>query len=171
MNSVNPELLKETVVRNFYVKCENFTGHPCSPDSDTDIFTYIEEKTLLRQRPGYILQKGDDPNKNGAWKSEKPNRSKEDFSDAIRTPNPRWKIPFVDQAIEWGNLSIMKPSLQPRIMYAPLGIGTDEVILREGGGDTMFILTLCQTNHWSIYGQDEDYGVKNCGEKQDWTRH
>lgn len=78
---------------------------------------------------------------------------------------------FRSQAIEWANLSIMKPSLQASIMYAPLGIGTDQVILREGAEGTMFILTLCQTNHWSIYGQDEDYGIKNCGEKPGWTRH
>lgn len=95
MKRVDSNLLKETVVRNYYVKCESFTGHPCSPDSDTDIFTYIEEKTLLRQRPGYILQKEDDPNKNGSWNPEKPNRSKVDFAGAIRNPDPRWKRAFV----------------------------------------------------------------------------
>lgn len=175
-NSVSPDLLKETAVRNFYVRCEKFTGHTCSPDSDADIFTYIERKKLLSMRPGYILQAEDDPNKNSYWNPEKLDRSKVDFSDAIRSPDPRWMRKFVDQAIEWCNLSLIKPTLQVKIINAEIGIKTDQVVQRGGKGETFFILTECQTNHWGApppvgYGQDEGYGTTFCGEKPGWTSH
>jgi len=176
--SINPQLIKETAVRNFYVKCQGFTGHPCSPDSDVDIFTYIAKKDLLSMRSGYILKPGDDPNLNLFWNPENATRSNIDFPSAFRTADPKWKRAYFDQAIEWVNKSLIKPTLWEKIMAVDLGFATDEVVARSGNDrkqNTMFILTLCQTNHWEAarpvgYGQDETYGVKYCGEIPGWTQ-
>ncbi|MBN2116319.1 MAG: hypothetical protein JW730_07105 [Anaerolineales bacterium] len=173
MDSVPIDLLKETVVRNFYVRCPAWAGHPCSPDSDADILIYIARKKLLDARPGYILQAEDDPKNNGNWKNEKPDRSHNDYSEIIRSPSqPKWMHPYFDQAIEWGNISMIMATLQAKAMSVPEGLGTDEVVLRRGAEKTMFILTDCQNNHWSAppNGQNYDYGVRNCREPKNWIK-
>ncbi len=164
-------IIEQTAVRNFYVRCKDYTKHPCSPDSEVDVFTYIEEKTLLSSRKGYIIEDGKDPYENLNWKVERAGRSKLDFSYLIRNHDPLWERAFVDMPYEWGNASLMLGGIE----RAPLGNGTAEVLAFGGEGDTLYFLTACQLNHWGKpspygYGQDYRYGVEMCDEPEGWTQ-
>jgi hypothetical protein len=126
-NEVPDRIQWETVVRNFYYGCEEWTGKGkgnCHPYSTEDMLAYIGKKKLLHigERLHLIMPADADAKTVAAqWDDPQANeRSKVNFEEAFLNPDPEWKdgvgkMQYVPELEEWlftapmdfGNISMI----------------------------------------------------------------
>lgn len=102
----SPEILQETVVRNFYTQC----GDYCDPTSELDVLRYIAVKRLTDPKGGGRITLPSDLSLtiNEKTYTQVGYLNETDFVSAFQNPDEAWKSGCGngDVSCDWGNVSL-----------------------------------------------------------------